>query len=494
MSQHNRRSSHRAAWIRGVALSALCICTSASAEWSHLQALHDQRGADVTAIAVDLDTGKTLQALNPDQRLTPASLTKIVLASAALGTWDVDKTFSTRALATGPLEHGQLYGDLVVYSEGDATFDHQSLWYLAAQIKQAGVQKINGGLVINASAFGPLNCETKDRCDALARSHTAYDAPLAAFGVDYGTWCVDVLPLKAEAPAQVRSCAAVDVPIPLEGEIQARGKGRSKGMWLDRVTLGGNEALAMGGDLPLGSDRRFYRSMSDPALGAGMLLRQVLGELGISVDGAVSVSYDAMPANTYTLGSTESLPLREQIGRLLRYSNNYISDVLTVAMAAERTPEPVSSLANASRSLVDLVMRARTEVGYGGDAPPVLLSGSGLTPENKLSAKDLVAVLHHQYHDSRKFPAFYAGLVVPGEAPHKFIRNGSEAWQDRVALKTGTLSEPRSVFGTAGYLRKRDGGWIAFAALANGAPRKAVPMSNTLAAIRDDIDALLARY
>ncbi len=487
----NQKHSRLTQW---VAVSALWVCTAASADWTHLQALHDQRGAEVTAIAVDLDSGKTLQALNPDQRLTPASLTKIVLASAALGTWDVDKTFATRAMGTGPIEHGQLYGDLVVYSEGDATFDHQSLWYLAAQIKQAGVRQINGGLVVNASAFGPLNCETKDRCDALARSHTAYDAPLAAFGVDYGTWCVDVLPIKADAPAQVRSCAAVDVPIPLDGSIEARGKGRSKGMWLDRVTLGGSESLAMGGDLPLGSERRFYRSMSDPALGAGLLLRQVLDELGVKVEGAVSVSYDAMPATAYTLGSTDSLPLREQIGRLLRYSNNYISDVLTVAMAAERTPEPVTSLVNASRLLVDLVMRARADAGYGGDAPPVLLSGSGLTPENRLSAKDLVAVLRYQYHDSRKFPAFYAGLVVPGEAPHKLIRAGSEAWKDRVALKTGTLSEPHSVFGTAGYLRKRDGGWIAFAALANGSPRKAVPMASTLAAIRSDIDALLQLY
>jgi len=128
------------------------------------------------------------------------------------------------------------------------------------------------------------------------------------------------------------------------------------------------------------------------------------------------------------------------------------------------------------------------------DAPIVLHSVSGLTPENRLSAEDLVALLRDEYQQSQHFPLFYAGLVVPGEAPSRIIRHGNADWRERVALKTGTLSEPNTVFGTAGYLRKKDGGWMAFAVIVNGADRKGIPMSVSLHAIRSDIEGLLAGH
>ena len=469
------------------------------AAWDALQTLQAQRGARVTAVAVDLDTGKTLQSLNAQTRLSPASLSKVVLAAAALQTWPGDKTFATKVLSMATPVDGRLSGDLIVFSEGDATLDHQALWLLAAQIKRAGVGHVDGDLVVQAAPFGLRGCETKDRCDALARSHTAYDAPLSAFGVDYGTWCVDVMPDAPGTPAQIQSCAAVDVPIPLEGTIQTRGTRSSTWLWLDRITRPETEALVMGGSVHAATDSvRLYRSMADPALGAGLLLREMLGELGVEVAGPVRVSTAAIPRAARPLAVAHGLPLREQVGRLLRYSNNYISDVLTLAMASERTPEPVTTLASASRPLADLVVRARGSAGYPDPADeddrPLMFSGSGLTPENRLSALDLVAVLRQQYRDTETFPWFYGGLVVPRQAPSRFLRTGSPAWKDRVALKTGTLSEPHSVFGTAGYLRKRDGGWIAFVALVNGQPRRGIPVSVSLAAIRKDVEKLLDRY
>ena len=87
------------------------------------------------------------------------------------------------------------------------------------------------------------------------------------------------------------------------------------------------------------------------------------------------------------------------------------------------------------------------------------------------------------------------GLVVPRQAPFAFLRMGSAAWLDRVALKTGTMDDPHSVCGVAGYLRKKDGGWIAFTTIVNGGPRmKHVPLYKAMEAIRNDVDALLARY
>jgi serine-type D-Ala-D-Ala carboxypeptidase/endopeptidase (penicillin-binding protein 4) len=145
--------------------------------------------------------------------------------------------------------------------------------------------------------------------------------------------------------------------------------------------------------------------------------------------------------------------------------------------------------------LSDLLAQLEPATVVTASSRPLILSGSGLTPENRLSASDLVGLLAHEYHDARRFPAFYGTLVVPRDAPFAFLRAGSAAWLDRVALKTGTMEEPYSVCGIAGFLRKRDGGWIAFAEIVNGTARmRHVAVDKALAAERSELDTLLARY
>jgi D-alanyl-D-alanine carboxypeptidase/D-alanyl-D-alanine-endopeptidase (penicillin-binding protein 4) len=51
------------------------------------------------------------------------------------------------------------------------------------------------------------------------------------------------------------------------------------------------------------------------------------------------------------------------------------------------------------------------------------------------------------------------------------------------------------VCGVAGYLRKRDGGWITFAAIVNGGPSRVhIPIDTAMRAIQSDVEDILARY
>ncbi len=58
------------------------------------------------------------------------------------------------------------------------------------------------------------------------------------------------------------------------------------------------------------------------------------------------------------------------------------------------------------------------------------------------------------------------------------------------------MNVPHSVCGMAGFLRKKDGGWIAFTIIVNGGVTrmKHVPLYKALEAIRADIEQLLVRY
>ena len=473
----------------------LTLCAPANAAWEQLEAL-EKAGARVSAAVLDLHDLSVVSERNAEIRLTPASLTKLTIAAASLDAWPVDKTFRTRILASAAPKDGVIEGDLILQGDGDPTLDDHSLRSLAAQLKGWGITRVRGQLIVNAAPFGTMKCETSDRCKALERSDTAYNAPLSSIGVDFGNWCISVRPTTLAQPAEVLGCGVRTLPVPVEGTIKTVSQGSRQTFWVERVTRAGGDRLRVGGDIPLDRAQELYRSMSDPANGVGLLLSQMLAELGIHVEGSVTVRPGVAPPGSVELAHIEGLNLREQLGRMLRYSNNYIADVLTLNLAAWLNKEAPSDLSSASAILSGFVSRAQGAAKLSlPKTPAPLFSGSGLTPENLISANELVGLLAHQYRDTRHFPAFYGGLVVPRDAPFQFLRTGTPAWLDRVALKTGTMEDPHSVCGIAGYLRKQDGGWMAFAVIVNGSPSlPRVPLFRAMGAARGDIEAILEKH
>lgn len=468
-----------------LAAALTALAPSALADFPALGAL-ESSGARVTASVIDLETGKPLAQRNSDLRLGPASVTKLVTAAAALETWPADKVFTTRLSSSAAIRANVLEGDLIVHSEGDTTLDHTALWSLAAQIRAVGITRVRGGLKVSTAPFGPLGCETKDRCDALEKSATAYNAPLAAIGIDYGNWCIDIKAVTVGTPAILTGCGGMALPITVEGKINTVGGSQRQTYWVDRFTIDGKDVLRVGGDLPVGGTQSLYRAMSNPPLGLGLLMRETLRALGIEVLGGVEVIAGAAPNSAVELARTESLLLKEQLGRMLRFSNNYIADLITLNVGAVVNGKP-GPLADGSRALSAYMQRVAPQV-----LPAPLFSGSGLTPENRLSAAELSQMLASVYRDPVRFPALYGGLVVPRQAPFAFLRMGSKDWMERVALKTGTMNDPVSVCGVAGYLRKKDGGWMSFAVIVNGGSQmRRVPLYKSMEAIRKDIEAIL---
>jgi D-alanyl-D-alanine carboxypeptidase/D-alanyl-D-alanine-endopeptidase (penicillin-binding protein 4) len=62
-------------------------------------------------------------------------------------------------------------------------------------------------------------------------------------------------------------------------------------------------------------------------------------------------------------------------------------------------------------------------------------------------------------------------------------------------LKTGSLTEPVSVNGIAGFLRKKNGGWMAFAIIVNGGDKlRQIGHERALSAARADLETLLKKY
>lgn len=491
-------------WFRGVVLllAGSGAAAAVAAPPPALPALHRLQarlGVATSALVVRLDEHRTLAAIDPKTRLIPASLTKLYTAAAALHRWGPDHRFVTRLAYRGRIAAGVLHGDLVFVGAGDPGLTWDSLWELAAgAVAQAGLRRVRGDLVVDQSRLGAVPCATSDRCRALHGSDHAYNAPLSSAGVDYGAWCVWVRPAPAAGHrAAAGLCPPVVPGTALVGWVRTTARGHGAHVELWRTTEAGVDTLHIGGavsaTLPTG---RYYVSASDPAHLTGVLLRSLLAARGVRVDGRIRVVSHPL-ANLAPLVAVKGPTLGHEISVMMHYSNDYMADVLALDLVRERAGDadpPLLADAGAALGRFAAAMdRAARIPGAAPRGTPVIASGSGLTPANRLSADDVVALLTRMYHSPALFPSYLAALSVPRGAPMRMLRGGNRVWLTQTAVKTGSMNEPVSVLGVAGYFRTRDGGWGAFAVLVNGTRRRPhFAWYQAMAAIEHDIARLAA--
>ncbi|MCI0510928.1 D-alanyl-D-alanine carboxypeptidase/D-alanyl-D-alanine-endopeptidase (penicillin-binding protein 4) [Chromohalobacter marismortui] len=418
------------------------------------------KGFVISAQAQLLGSGESLGAIAPTRRLSPASVTKLYTAAASLDRWGPQHRFTTQLVSTGEIdEQGVLQGDLVFDGGGDPALTSENLWRLVQRLRERGVRAVDGQLVISQWRFGPVTCVTTDRCEARTHSDNAYSALLSSAAVNYGSWCNRVKPGNAVGDAaSISDCATVRPLTRIDNDVETVPRGGDTRLSAQRVSDAQGDVLRINGQIARGSfPREIYRASSEPAEQTAKTLMALLRQAGIEVEG-YAISTTSPPATAKRLAAVDGKPLQELLLRMLNYSNNFMADTL----ALDLVDAPGASLLDAGKVLERFADR------LPGHGRPRLLSGSGLTPENRVSARGVNALLANMYQRPALFPTFVAGLQLPTNGPMHFIRRGSDTFQRHVMLKTGTLNEPVTVRAVAGYFRTRTGRWGSFAALVNG--------------------------
>ena len=483
-------------------LTSAQASTQASAQtfvqnFEEMRAL-EKAGARVSGLVVRLRDGAVIGSINPDRRLTPASTSKLVLAAAALEKWGSEHSFVTKFFTTGARKGGVLLGDLIFEGAGDPSLTNEKLWFLATDIARLGIRQVNGDLVLNTSLFGPIETDGNRAAGARMSTH-AYDSPLSAVAVNFS-----VMAVVASPGAQVGSEGHMALePYPLESVKLAGSVGTSAlagaKIGVTRSRNGRTDLLNVGGKVPLGSlPMRVYRSVSDAEQYSGAVLKAFLANAGVVVKGNVRVSRTPVSPQAKAVAAIDSFPLDWQLRGLFKMSNNFIADMLTLQLDLDEQKDRGATLSGGALKLTKYIHQVLSESTYvpartKPEGELVLDSGSGLTPENKLSARDLVAVLGRMYANGREFPSFLAALPIPGAEGtirKRFSSSEAKHLQNRLRAKTGTLTEPRDAVALGGYSRLKDGDWVAFAVVVNGS--SAHP-SFGVDAIREAVDSDLAR-
>ncbi len=105
-------------------------------------------GASSGALAIDLDTGRTIYRLRADTPRMPASVEKLYTSATALERFGAAGRLATTVHAeTAPDADGVVDGDLFLRGSGDPNLDVIDLGKLAEQVDDAGITAITGRVI-----------------------------------------------------------------------------------------------------------------------------------------------------------------------------------------------------------------------------------------------------------------------------------------------------------------------------------------------------------
>ncbi len=191
------------------------------------------------------------------------------------------------------------------------------------------------------------------------------------------------------------------------------------------------------------------RRVVDPERQSLEVLQRLLQDAGIAIVGG-TVTTVTSPRK---LLGWPSPPLRALVMDINKWSNNFMVEMLVRTFGAGSWPRGVQRIQAFYASVFGL-----------GPEVIRITDGSGLSRENRLSARTLAIILRAAQHDFEVGPEFVASLKVIGGEPWRLKLHDPNLTR-RIRAKSGHLDDVTSL---CGYLQTLDGQVRVFAILLNG--------------------------
>lgn len=415
------------------------------------------------AIVVSLTRGDTLYSYNADEALKPASNMKLFTTALALDQFGADHQFSTDVLRVGTIDaQGTLHGDLILRGDGDPGLSSRfyrggasaAMDVLAQLVAGAGIKRVTGGLIADATAFDhDLVPEGWQRRYLQA----SYAARVSALSLNDNIVLVAVEPGEAGRAALVSLEPATDIPVSSHVRTVA---GKRGGRIIVRHT--GKGTIEVKGWIGSRSRvRRYQLVVERPAVFAAGAFRHALAARGIAVEGGTTLAHTPPGARMVT--SLASPPLNRLVSAMNRESINHYAELLFRDAGRAASRYGIGSAENAN-ALLQSFMTEKV-----GAQPGAVLAtdGSGLSVLDRVTPRALVQLLGYA-HNAPWGDAFHASLPVAGESELLRHRMRRTPAQGNLHAKTGTTN---SVISLGGYVTARDGELLAFALIYNGTDR-----------------------
>jgi D-alanyl-D-alanine carboxypeptidase/D-alanyl-D-alanine-endopeptidase (penicillin-binding protein 4) len=430
--------------ITGISDAAPGVSTLPQAVEHTMQALKLLQN-DVSIYVRNARTHAVLLDINGNVSRSPASTMKVMTTYAALDLLGPAYTWKTRAFTRGVLRNGTLEGDLILVGGGDPYMTLERWWSFLNGLRQAGLKHINGDIVIDNSLFSSI---TQDRGDFDQQPFRTYNVLPDALLVNFQATIFHIDADTENNRAQI-TLDPQPVGFKVRNELKlgaGRCAGYNNGVVFDTPADGASDEVIVHGTFPAacGSYAISRAVMTAPSYTYGVF-RTLWDQMGGTVSGKLRLG--SMPADATLLYSYDSLTMGEIIRLVNKYSNNVMARHLLLTLAAEKIG-PHATVDSGRHVLTDWLHDH--QIAINGTE---IDNGSGLSREERTSAKTLAAVLQIAY-DGPYLPEFAASLplaATDGTLRHRFR---TPAMQARLRMKTGRIDDVSSL---AGYVYSSSG-------------------------------------
>ena len=386
-----------------------------------------------------LEHGAPVLAYNTAQPMNPASVMKLVPMYVALNLLGPAYRWKTPVYAVGPLQGGVLSGDLAFVGSADPHLMADNLWSLAQRLRDLGLRRIDGNVLVDRSAF---DLPPHDRAAFDGDTLAPYNVGPNAFLLNFGAMRLSF------QPEPQRGQVGIAVEPPLAGfNVAHRPQlaGAACGAWKDRLQANFAQPLApafTGQYSPQCGEQTWNIAAPMPADAFVQgILAALFAQVGIAWSGQVVSG--RLPPTASLLTTWESEPLAVVVRDINKYSNNVMAQqvFLTLALQTYGPPADFARAAQATHQWLNAHQLAMPDL--------VLDNGCGLSRIARISAGDINRLLRAAWA-SPVMPEFIASLPLAGEdgtLKRRFEGSPQAGW---VHAKTGSL---RNVLSLAGYVQ-----------------------------------------
>ena len=392
----------------------------------------------------DAGSNETIAELNSETLRSPASTIKVLTTFAALDMLGPAYTWKTHAYLAGKLANGVLNGDLVLVGGGDPFMTSDRWWSFVQNLRELGLAKITGDIVIDNTHFAPI-AETRGGFDD--QPYRTYNVLPDALMVNFQTsrFTITASPQR-QRPLIVVNPLPANLVIVNQLDVGAgKCQGYNRGVSFATPQNEPNTVI-VSGVLPAACGTySINRAIMTPADYAYGTFRTLWTQSGGAIDGGMRVA--PLPADATRFYTHDSITLAEVIRLVNKYSNNVMARTLLLTLGAEKLGVPTTAESGRTAILAWLADRNIRIPGF------VLENGSGLSRDERITVKGLGDVLDAAWH-SPFMPEFAASL--PLSATDGTLRNRFRAtgMQGRLRMKTGHLDDVNAL---AGFINAASG-------------------------------------
>ena len=359
---------------------------------------------------VAVRAGKVVASENASRLFVPASVAKLFVAAAALHHLGPDHRRVTTVVAAPVGEGGVLEGDLVLRASGDPTWNRSfhrgdalhPVRKLARQVRESGVVRIRGALVVDASVFAGRQWAPGW---PIAERALWYGAPVSALAVDENVFSVRLAPGPAVgAPARVVATSW----FPIENRSLTVGQERHEKGSIEIVPSTSGPGLVVTGEYPISEPAYSVRaSVPAPDEHAGRAFLASLTRAGVAVDGGLRVSRSAVRlAEEREVARFVSPSLAEVLGRVLCVSHNWYAEMLARILGREIGGD---GRLDVGLAVVGQFLEREVSLPKGAF---YLEDASGLSPDNLVTPEAVAALLLHAHR--QPWSALFIGALASG--------------------------------------------------------------------------------